>query len=113
MAAYLARYPSLILGSTFTIFFLLSSSTSLLTNNSNNYGKYTNSELDALMDKVANESDANTRWQEMIDAEKIMMDDLCYIPVFEKGTATLQNKDVKGLVIRPVGVPYTFQYVSK
>jgi len=49
----------------------------------------------------------------MIDAEKIMMDDLCYIPVFEKGTATLQNKDVKGLVIRPVGVPYTFQYVSK
>ena len=84
-----------------------------ISTNGNNYGKYTNNELDALMDKVANESDANTRWQEMIDAEKIMMDDLCYIPVFEKGTATLQNKDVKGLVIRPVGVPYTFQYVSK
>ena len=84
-----------------------------ISTNGNNYGKYTNSELDALMDKVANESDANTHWQEMIDAEKIMMDDLCYIPVFEKGTATLQNKDVKGLVIRPVGVPYTFQYVSK
>ena len=84
-----------------------------LSTNGSNYGKYTNSELDALMDKVANESDVNTRWQEMIDAEKIMMDDLCYIPVFEKGTATLQNKDVKGLVIRPVGVPYTFQYVSK
>ena len=84
-----------------------------ISTNGNNYGKYTNSKLDALMDKVSNESDANTRWQEMIDAEKIMMDDLCYIPVFEKGTATLQNKDVKGLVIRPVGVPYTFQYVSK
>ena len=84
-----------------------------ISTNGNNYGKYTNSELDALMDKVANESDVNTRWKEMIDAEKIMMDDLCYIPVFEKGTATLQNKDVKGLVIRPVGVPYTFQYVSK
>ena len=84
-----------------------------ISTNGNNYGKYTNSELDALMDKVSNESDVNTRWQEMIDAEKIMMDDLCYIPVFEKGTATLQNKDVKGLVIRPVGVPYTFQYVSK
>ena len=84
-----------------------------ISTNSNNYGKYSNAELDALMDKVANESDANARWQEMIDAEKIMMDDLCYIPVFEKGTATLQNKDAKGLVIRPVGVPYTFQYVSK
>ena len=84
-----------------------------ISTNSNNYGKYSNDELDALMDKVANESDADARWQEMIDAEKIMMDDLCYIPVFEKGTATLQNKDAKGLVIRPVGVPYTFQYVSK
>ena len=79
----------------------------------NKDGQQTYSDFDALRDKVANESDANTRWQEMIDAEKIMMDDLCYIPVFEKGTATLQNKDVKGLVIRPVGVPYTFQYVSK
>ena len=65
------------------------------------------------MVKLKNATDGNARWQEMIDAEKIMMDDLCYIPVFEKGTATLQNKDVKGLVIRPVGVPYTFQYVSK
>ena len=53
------------------------------------------------------------RWQEMRDTEKILLDDYVYIPVFEKGTATLQNKDVKGLVIRPVGVPYTFQYVSK
>ena len=84
-----------------------------ISTNGNNYGKYTNSELDALMDKVANESDANTRWQEMIDAEKIMMDDLCYIPVFEKGTATLQNTKVKNLGIKPVGVPYTFEYVSK
>ena len=84
-----------------------------ISTNGNNYGKYTNSELDALMDKVANESDVNTRWQEMIDAEKIMMDDLCYIPVFEKGTATLQNTKVKNLVIKAVGVPYTFEYVSK
>ena len=84
-----------------------------ISNNSNNYGKWSNSEFDALMDKVANESDASTRWQEMIDAEKILMNDLCYIPVFEKGSASLQNTKVKGLVIRPVGVPYTFQYVSK
>ena len=81
-----------------------------LTNNNNNYGHWSNTEFDSIMEKVNNETDVNARWQLMIDAEKIMMDDLCYIPVFEKGTATLQNKDVKGLVIRPVGVPYTFQY---
>ena len=84
-----------------------------LSDNNNNYGHWSNTEYDSIMEKVNNETDANARWQLMIDAEKIMMDDLCYIPVFEKGTATLQNKDVKGLVIRPVGVPYTFEYVSK
>ena len=45
--------------------------------------------------------------------EKILCEDLGYIPVFEKGTATLQNTKVKNLGIKPVGVPYTFEYVSK
>ncbi|MBS5418247.1 MAG: peptide ABC transporter substrate-binding protein, partial [Coprobacillus sp.] len=84
-----------------------------LTNNNNNYGHWSNTEFDSIMEKVNSETDANARWQLLIDAEKIMMDDLCYIPVFEKGTATLQNTKVKNLVIKPVGVPYTFEYVSK
>ena len=84
-----------------------------LTNNNNNYGHWSNTEFDSIMEKVNSETDANARWQLMIDAEKIMMDDLCYIPVFEKGTATLQNTKVKNLVIKAVGVPYTFEYVSK
>ena len=65
------------------------------------------------MDEVAVESDVNARWTKMIEAEKILCEDYCFIPVFEKGTATLQSKDAKGLVIRPVGVPYTFNYVEK
>ena len=84
-----------------------------LTDNNNNYGHWSNTEFDSIMEKVNNETDVNARWQLMIDAEKIMMDDLCYIPVFEKGTATLQNTKVKNLVIKAVGVPYTFEYVSK
>ena len=83
-----------------------------LSTNSSNYGKYTNSELDALMDKVANESDANTRWQEMKDAEKILLADYAYIPVFEKGAATLQNPKVKNLVIKPCRT-ISFEYVEK
>ena len=83
-----------------------------LSTNSSNYGKYTNSELDALMDKVANESNANTRWQEMKDAEKILLDDYAYIPVFEKGAATLQNPKVKNLVIKPCRT-ISFEYVEK
>ena len=74
---------------------------------------YLNRFIDTTTNEDINETDVNARWQLMIDAEKIMMDDLCYIPVFEKGTATLQNTKVKNLVIKAVGVPYTFEYVSK
>ena len=81
-----------------------------LTDNNNNYGHWSNAEYDSIMGKVSSETDANARWQLMIDAEKIMMDDLCYIPVFEKGTATLQNTKVKNLGIKPVGVPYSNMY---
>ena len=84
-----------------------------LSDNGNNYGHWSNAGFDSVMDKVNTETDANARWQLMIDAEKILMDDLGYIPVFEKGTATLQNTKVKNLGIKPVGVPYTFEYVSK
>ena len=84
-----------------------------LTNNNNNYGHWSNTEFDSIMEKVNSETDANARWQLLIDAEKILCEDLGYIPVFEKGTATLQNTKVKNLGIKPVGVPYTFEYVSK
>ena len=56
-----------------------------LSTNSNNYGKWSNSEYDQLVSQVGVESDVNKRWQEMKDAEKILLDDYAYIPVFEKG----------------------------
>ena len=85
----------------------------LLTGNHNNYGKYTSKAFDAKMDEAkANVNDANARWAALVDAEKIAMEDLGYIPVFEKGSAALQNQKVTGLVHKPVGVPYTFNYVE-
>lgn len=83
-----------------------------ISNNSNNYGKINISEYDKIMKKVAVEADTAKRWQYMIDAEKVLMEDYAYIPVFEKGSSVLANTKVKGLVHRPVGVPYTFHYVE-
>ena len=83
-----------------------------LTDNSNNYGKYANAKFDALMEQIQKESDLTKRWDLMIQAEKVMMEDMAYIPVFEKGAATLKAKNVKGLVVVPVGTPYTFKYVK-
>ncbi|WP_295093646.1 peptide ABC transporter substrate-binding protein [uncultured Catenibacterium sp.] len=84
----------------------------LSTGNSNNYGKYSNAKYDALMEQVQTESDLTKRWSLMVEAEKVAMEDLADIPVFEKGSAALKAKNVSGLVQVPVGVPYTFKYVK-
>ena len=83
-----------------------------LSTNSNNYGKWSNSEYDQLVGQVGVESNVTKRWQEMKDAEKILLDDYAYIPVFEKGAATLQNPKVKNLVIKPCRT-ISFEYVEK
>lgn len=82
------------------------------TKNSNNYGKYTSKEYDKLMKKIQNSTDLSKRWELMKDAEKIIMDDVAVIPVFEKGGSALQSTKVSGLVKKAVGVPYTFKYVK-
>ncbi|WP_333489737.1 hypothetical protein [Catenibacterium mitsuokai] len=64
------------------------------------------------MEQIQKESDLTKRWDLMIQAEKVMMEDMAYIPVFEKGSAALKAKNVKGLVQVPVGTPYTFKYVK-
>ena len=83
-----------------------------LTGNSNNFGKYSNAKVDSLMKQVQTESDVNKRWDLMVQVEKTALDDLAYIPVFEKGAAALKAKNVKGVVHSAVGVPYTFKYVT-
>ena len=83
-----------------------------ISTNSNNYGKYVSSDFDNYMGQAASESDARVRWQELLEAEKVLMTDLGSIPVFEKGSATLQNTKVKNLVIKPCNV-LSFQYVEK
>ena len=64
------------------------------------------------MRSIQTESDLNKRWDLMVQAEKIMLDDVAFIPVFEKGAAALKAKNVKGLVHSATGTPYTFKYVT-
>ena len=84
----------------------------LQTGNQNNYGDYSNAQVDSLIKAAQTDDDANDRWNKLVEAEKIGMEDYAYIPVFEKGAAALQAKNVKGLVHMAVGVPYTFKYVT-
>ena len=80
--------------------------------NSNNYGKWENAQYNALLKQAQTETDVNKRWNELLEAEKVMMEDMPNIPVVETGTAALQAKNVKGLVHNSVSTPYVFKYVT-
>ena len=84
----------------------------LTSTNSNNYGKWENAQYNSLLKQAQNETDVNKRWNELLEAEKVMMDDLPNIPVVQTGTAALQAKNVKGLVHNTVSTPYVFKYVT-
>ena len=84
----------------------------LASSNSNNYGKWENAQYNSLLKQAQNETDVNKRWNELLEAEKVMMDDMPNIPVVQTGTAALQVKNVKGLVHNTVSTPYVFKYVT-
>ena len=85
----------------------------LLTGNTNNYGKYSSAAFDQAMDNAKKSaSNPEKRWDYLVEAEKIAMEDYAFIPVFEKGSAVLQSQKVKNLIQKPVGVPYDFTYVE-
>ena len=82
------------------------------TTNSNNDGKYSNVAYDEILNQITTAADASTRWQLMIQAEKMLMDDYAMVPIFEKGGTALMNTDYEGLVIRVTG-PNVLKYVHK
>ena len=84
----------------------------LSSTNSNNYGKWENAQFNSLLKQAQTETDVNKRWNELLEAEKVMMEDMPNIPVVETGTAALQAKNVKGLVHNSVSTPYVFKYVT-
>ena len=84
----------------------------LTSTNSNNYGKWENAQYNSLLKQAQNETDVNKRWNELLEAEKVMMDDMPNIPVVQTGTAALQAKNVKGLDHNTVSTPYVFKYVT-
>ena len=71
-----------------------------------------NAQYNSLLKQAQNETDVNKRWNELLEAEKVMMDDMPNIPVVQTGTAALQAKNVKGLVHNTVSTPYVFKYVT-
>ncbi len=84
----------------------------MVTGNSYNYGDYSNPEYDALMAEAASNPDEAARWEQLLEAEAMLMEDAPVISVFQVGGASLINPSVTGIETHAVGVPYVFKNIK-
>ncbi len=63
-----------------------------------NDGKWKNAQFDSLMSKAegADANNESARWDDMVQAEKVLMNDQGIVPLMQQGTSTLMNSKVKG-----------------
>jgi len=75
------------------------------TGNPQNNGKYSNKEFDDLVEKSATTDATNSeaRWQDMLQATKILNDDQGAIPLYQYSQANLTRTNVKNYTITPNG----------
>lgn len=85
------------------------------TGNSYNRGKYSNADYDkqATESATTNVSDENARWTNLIDAEKILMDEMGVIPLYQKAEAHLRTSKIKDIAIHPAGAHYDYKWAYK
>ncbi len=67
----------------------------------NNYGQYSNAEFDALIDKIYQEADSAKRQELMIQAEKILIEDMAVGPMYFTSTSYIISEKLEGLVRTP------------
>lgn len=78
-----------------------------VTNNSNNYGFWSNAEYDKLIEDSttgAYVTDYAARWQAMFDAETIVMKEAVIAPLYTKANANLIASKVSGVEFHPVAL---------
>ncbi|MFT9004923.1 MAG: ABC transporter substrate-binding protein, partial [Liquorilactobacillus hordei] len=85
--------------------------------NSQNNGKWKNAEYDKLIEASKTTDAANTtkRWNDLVKAQKILLNDQGISPLYQQATATLVKSKVKGVIYNAAGVNYNFKdaYIAK
>lgn len=81
-------------------------------NNPYNRGGFSNQKYDQLMEEseTTNANKPEARWQNMVDAEKIFMENMGVIPLYQQGEARMRAEKVKGIVYHSTGAKYDFKW---
>lgn len=75
----------------------------MVTGNSYNFGGWSNSEYDSLMNTANTTADAKARWQAMVKAEQLLMKEQGVIPLYQDATNYLRNTKLTGVVDNAAG----------
>lgn len=84
---------------------------SLITDNAQNFSKYSNSAFDELMSEVNLKlgTDKEKRWEKMLEANDIVMEDLPIIPLLQQNKTYLRNKKIKGVQEHTLGAEFDYK----
>ncbi len=85
------------------------------TGNSYNRGHYSNPEFDKNVKEASttNVNNPEKRWDNMIAAEKTIMEDMGIVPIIQEAEAHLRSEKVKGVVSHPAGAMYDYKWAYK
>ena len=87
-----------------------------VTNNSNNYGFWSNAEFDQLIADCttgAYISDYDARWEAMFKAETIVMQEAVIAPLYTKANANLITAGVEGIDFHPIALNRAYKDTTK
>ncbi|MDA8353714.1 MAG: peptide ABC transporter substrate-binding protein [Firmicutes bacterium] len=81
-----------------------------LSDNPFNRGDWSNKDYDELIEKAKKNSDYKKRAKQLVEAEKILHDEVPIAPLYYAGKVFLQKKYVKDLVRHPVGAEISLKW---
>lgn len=83
-----------------------------ITNGAHNQSGYSNPEYDKLVEQGKGELLTKTkeRWNGLLKAEKMLLEDAAIAPLFQQGKGIIQKQKVKGIVRHPVGGDYSYKW---
>ncbi|KRK48652.1 hypothetical protein [Secundilactobacillus kimchicus] len=89
----------------------------MTTNSQYNFGHWHNEYYDKLVSEVTEYRTDNpeTRWQQMVRAENLLMKDQPVVPLYQQANSYLTNPRLNGVVYNVSGVPtdYKSAYLVK
>ena len=81
--------------------------------NGNNKSGYSSADYDALIESAqTNVTDLESRWADMLNAEKVLMDDAGIAPIYQRAYAVLEKDYVKDFTTYLVGAEWSLKWTS-